>query len=150
MAPTPKSVYSNWKNPPGPGNGQQNSLGNQQHQKWSSDVGSPDPLVYQIKVEVNKQYEGRKAVDTVYCSCRCNGADTAAHYCKCPTGFQCVDLLNAIKGLGGTELAGSYCVKEGTEFTNNVTSTGQYCLDDAPGVTTADQNAGRCGSYNGH
>jgi len=104
----------------------------------------------QIKVAVNQQYEGRKAVDTVYCSCRCNGADPAAHYCKCPTGFQCVDLLNAIKGLGGTELAGSYCVKEGTDFTNGVTSTGPYCLDDAMNVTTADQNAGRCGSYNGH
>jgi len=104
----------------------------------------------QIQVEVNKQYDKRKAADTVYCSCRCNGADTSAHYCKCPTGFQCVDLLNAIKGLGGTELAGSYCVKEGTEFQNGVTSTGAYCQADAVGVTTADQNAGSCGSYNGH
>ena len=49
--------------------------------------GGPDN---QIKVEVNQQYEGRKAADTVYCSCRCNGADQSAHYCKCPTGFQCV------------------------------------------------------------
>ena len=53
LAPIPKAEYSNWKSPPGPGVGQQNSLGNQTHQKWSSDVGSPDPLVYQIKVELN-------------------------------------------------------------------------------------------------
>ena len=94
--------------------------------------------------------QGRKAADTVYCSCRCNGADTTARYCKCPTGFQCVELLNAIKGLGGTELAGSYCVKKAPSSTNGVTSTGAYCQDDAMGVTTADQNAGACGSYNGH
>jgi FtsP/CotA-like multicopper oxidase with cupredoxin domain len=48
LAPEPTSAYSAWKNPPGPGQGQQNSLGNQQHQKWSSDIGCPDPIVYKI------------------------------------------------------------------------------------------------------
>ncbi|HEX3592990.1 MAG TPA: multicopper oxidase domain-containing protein [Pseudonocardiaceae bacterium] len=40
-------------NPPGPGVGQQNSLGNETHQIWPSDIGFPDPIVYQIKVQVN-------------------------------------------------------------------------------------------------
>src|SRR5262249_37029494 len=40
-------------NPPGPGVGQQNSLGNETHQIWPSDIGFPDPIVYQIKVELN-------------------------------------------------------------------------------------------------
>ena len=48
LAPVPKSEYSTWKNPPGPGPGQQNSLGNQQHQIWSSQIGCPDPIVYKI------------------------------------------------------------------------------------------------------
>jgi FtsP/CotA-like multicopper oxidase with cupredoxin domain len=47
--------------PPGPGPGQQNSLRNQQHQLWPSDIpaigdwpgGSPDPIVYQIKDQVS-------------------------------------------------------------------------------------------------
>jgi len=54
LAPVPKSVYSNWANPPGPGDGQQNSLGNERHQIWSSDIGSPDPIVYEIKLQVNQ------------------------------------------------------------------------------------------------
>jgi FtsP/CotA-like multicopper oxidase with cupredoxin domain len=45
-------AYKSWAQTPGPGLGQQNSLGNQQHQKWSSDVGYPDPIVYEIKVQV--------------------------------------------------------------------------------------------------
>ena len=48
LAPVPKSVYSTWKNPPGPGRGQQSSLGNQQHQIWPSKLGYPDPIVYKI------------------------------------------------------------------------------------------------------
>ena len=52
LAPVPKSVYSlPGRSPPGPGRGQQNSLGNQQHQIWPSKIGSPDPLVYKIDVQ---------------------------------------------------------------------------------------------------
>jgi hypothetical protein len=106
-------------------------------------------VMNQIKVEVNKQFEGRKAANTVYCSCRCNGSDPAAHYCKCPTGYQCSELLNPIKGLGGQELAGSYCIKEGTEFINGVTSTGVACQDDIS-VKTVSDAPGTCGTYDGH
>ncbi len=48
LAPVPKSEYTSWKNPPGPGRGEQSSLGNQQHQIWPSQVGYPDPVVYKI------------------------------------------------------------------------------------------------------
>ena len=48
LAPVPVTEFSNWPLPPGPGDGQQNSLRNERHQKWSSDVGSPDPIVYKI------------------------------------------------------------------------------------------------------
>ena len=34
-----------------PGRGQQNSLGNQQHQIWPSQVGYPDPIVYKIDAQ---------------------------------------------------------------------------------------------------
>ncbi len=53
LAPTPMSEYSSWKTPPGPGNGQQSAYGNDRHQIWPSTVGYPDPIVYQIKVQVN-------------------------------------------------------------------------------------------------
>ena len=48
MAPVPSSEYSTWAKPPGPGVGQQNSLGNQQHQIYSDQIGAPEPLVHKI------------------------------------------------------------------------------------------------------
>jgi len=48
MRPVPSSEYSTWANPPGPGVGQQNSMGNQQHQIYSGQIGSPEPIVYKI------------------------------------------------------------------------------------------------------
>ncbi len=54
LAPVPKSEYGGWKSPPGPGIGQQNSLGNYQHQIWTPPGSTPvDPIVYKINVEVN-------------------------------------------------------------------------------------------------
>ena len=52
LRPVPFSDFSSWDDPPGPGEGQQNSLRNDRHQKWTSDVGSPDPLVYRIELQV--------------------------------------------------------------------------------------------------
>jgi FtsP/CotA-like multicopper oxidase with cupredoxin domain len=46
--------YSDWALPPGPGIGQQNSFRNQQHQMWPNNVGSPDPIVYRIKCQVDQ------------------------------------------------------------------------------------------------
>src|SRR3954449_1022738 len=52
--PVPKEVYSNWAQPPGPGLGQQNSLGNETHQIWPSQIGYPDPIVYKFDVVVDQ------------------------------------------------------------------------------------------------
>ena len=48
LRPISQSEYSSWAMPPGPGNGQQNSMGNERHQIWPSQIGSPDPIVYKI------------------------------------------------------------------------------------------------------
>jgi len=55
LAPIAKSEVDAWSNPPGSGPGQQNSLGNEQHQLWPNNpkVGCPDPLVYKIDLRVN-------------------------------------------------------------------------------------------------
>jgi hypothetical protein len=105
--------------------------------------GTNDPA-QRIKVEVKKQLHLRRPENAVYCSCRCNGPDPNARYCKCPTGFQCVELLSSIDRLGSKELSGSYCIKEGTEFTKQ-TNAGHECQ-----ITTPDQSPpGECGSYDG-
>jgi FtsP/CotA-like multicopper oxidase with cupredoxin domain len=54
QAARPDLGYKNWPTPPGPGAGQQNSLGNERHQKWTSDIGSPLPLVYPIDLTVDQ------------------------------------------------------------------------------------------------
>ncbi|MET0788148.1 MAG: copper oxidase, partial [Cellulomonas sp.] len=52
LAPIPVTEFSNWPFPPGPGDGQQNSLRNERHQKWVDEIGSPDPIVYKIELKV--------------------------------------------------------------------------------------------------
>lgn len=52
LRPEPKSTFSAWASPPGGGVGQQNSLGNERHQIWTSKLGYPDPIVYKIKLQV--------------------------------------------------------------------------------------------------
>lgn len=68
-----------------------------------------------IHVAVSPQLLERSADDSVYCSCRCDGPDSNARYCECPSGFACVELVEDL-GLGGGQLAGSYCIKEGTRY----------------------------------
>ena len=55
LAPVPQAEFSSWSNPPGPANGQQNSIGNERHQLWKPPgyTSYPDPLVYKIEVKVN-------------------------------------------------------------------------------------------------
>jgi FtsP/CotA-like multicopper oxidase with cupredoxin domain len=52
LTPVPQSEYAYWSKPPGPGYGQQNSIGNERHQIWPSQIGSQDPLVYKIELMV--------------------------------------------------------------------------------------------------
>jgi FtsP/CotA-like multicopper oxidase with cupredoxin domain len=64
LRPVPKSVYSSWKNPPGPGLNQQNGnpkgVGNETHQLWPSKIPAalggpyPDPIVYKIDLLVRQ------------------------------------------------------------------------------------------------
>jgi hypothetical protein len=97
-----------------------------------------------IQVAVNPQYSKRMRNEAVYCSCRCAGADPEGRYCKCPTGFQCVKLLDYVERLGSKELAGSYCVKDGTAYTEGT--------DVLPACTVDDESKnppGDCGKWDG-
>jgi hypothetical protein len=71
---------------------------------------------------VHPQCYDRQAANTVYCSCRCANADgktdDGANYCTCPDGFSCSQLVNPVAGSGNEFLAGAYCIKQGTEYTN--------------------------------
>ena len=71
--------------------------------------------VDRISVPVQPQLADRPADDAVYCSCRCDGPDAGARYCECPSGFACTELVDDL-GIGKGQLAGSYCIKEDTEY----------------------------------
>lgn len=67
---------------------------------------------------VEPQLVDRKAEDAVYCSCRCappEGVEDNATYCECPDKFECRPLVDDL-GLGKGQLAGSYCIKAGTDY----------------------------------
>ena len=72
-----------------------------------------------IVVPVDPQLVDRRAEDSVYCSCRCDGPDSNARYCECPSGYACVELVEDLQldtGQGAGNLAGSYCIKDGTRY----------------------------------
>ena len=81
-----------------------------------------------VATEVCGQCNGdRSAEQAVYCSCRCDVApgqpkDPNFNFCSCPTGFSC-SAIRPFEGLGDPELAGSYCVKTGTEFKDEATAS---------------------------
>jgi hypothetical protein len=69
----------------------------------------------EITTPVLPQLVDRQADKAVYCSCRCDGPDEGARYCECPSGYKCTELVKEL-GLQGGQLAGSYCVRNGTEY----------------------------------
>jgi hypothetical protein len=70
-----------------------------------------------VTVRVSPQLTKRQTDDAVYCSCRCNGPDENARYCECPDGFACEELVKDLKiGESGGQLAGSYCIREGSRY----------------------------------
>lgn len=79
----------------------------------SSECFVPDTDV-PVRAAVAPQLLARRADDAVYCSCRCDGPDPSARYCECPSGFECKELVPRFST--SVELAGSYCVREGTAF----------------------------------
>jgi FtsP/CotA-like multicopper oxidase with cupredoxin domain len=57
LRPEPYGDWSNWSDSPGPGDGRQNSIGNDRHQRWCNEdrvVGADKPLVYKIVLKVEE------------------------------------------------------------------------------------------------
>lgn len=75
----------------------------------------PGDKSQKITSAVDAQLKNRQADKAVYCSCRCDGEDKNARYCKCPSGYACTNLVDAYP-FGGAQLAGSYCVRDGTGY----------------------------------
>jgi hypothetical protein len=91
---------------------------------------TPDVDHKPIRATVEPQLIERRANDTVYCSCRCAGPDKKSKYCECPSGFSC-ELLNDVP-LGASQLEGSYCVKNGTQFQNGNQVVRTACAPSLP------------------
>ena len=68
-----------------------------------------------VVVPVDAWAVDRNPERAVYCSCRCAGPDPKVRYCECPSGYGCEELVKEL-GVRRKELAGSYCVKDGTVF----------------------------------
>jgi hypothetical protein len=83
-----------------------------------------------VTVAVAAQLSERRPIDAVYCSCRCAGIggakDDNSPFCECPEGFRCEDLIKDFD-LGNKQLAGGYCVKEGTEVSPEKINTNLKC-----------------------
>jgi hypothetical protein len=94
--------------------------------------GNPDKPDDRVMVPVAAQLVERQAGRSVYCSCRCDGPDDNARYCKCPDGYSCVRLVDDL-GLGKGQLAGSYCVRSGTEYDSNKPPSQNVCSGDQCG-----------------
>jgi len=87
----------------------------------TSDVDHALPCVVpgfggNVTVPVEPQRTERPPELAVYCSCRCGGNDPNARYCDCPSGFQCLEIVSDQGGEEGqTGLAGSYCIRNGSD-----------------------------------
>jgi hypothetical protein len=89
--------------------------------KYGQDAGGggctvPAHPALPITVAVAPQLVERQADKAVYCSCRCDGEDKSARYCKCPSGYACTHLVDDLHLGTGGQLAGSYCVRDGTQY----------------------------------
>lgn len=98
-------------------------------------VAVPAQLVTRTAA-ASPEHGGEGVQDSVYCSCRCDGPDPNARYCECPSGFTCTKLIDDL-GLGSAQLAGSYCIKDGSAY--KPTSGGAEC-------TSAVANCGNNGN----
>jgi hypothetical protein len=96
-----------------------------------------------VTVPVDPQRTERPPELAVYCSFRCGGSDPNARYCECPSGFECSEVV-ANRGQGASELAGSYCIRSGSDVDPNRVDS-RECSVPAPG-TTAGLNDLTCGN----
>jgi hypothetical protein len=86
--------------------------------------GTDTPVSVSVCGQCGKDSK-RAADEAVYCSCRCgpaagdenNTANDDFNFCECPSGFVCSEIRKNV-GLGDPLIAGKYCIKEGTEFTD--------------------------------
>ncbi|MEZ4440296.1 MAG: hypothetical protein R3B72_14460 [Polyangiaceae bacterium] len=91
----------------------------------------------------------RTPENSVYCSCRCGPPDSGAseadanfNFCDCPDGFTCAEVRPNV-GLGDAQLAGKYCIKQGTEFTDVGTDCGSvtgFWASQCNGLPSSDGN----------
>lgn len=84
--------------------------------------GTEDP----VAVSVCAQCSGRPAERAVYCSCRCGSpsenppeGDENFNFCDCPEGFVCEEVRRNV-GLGDAQLTGKFCVRENTQYTDEL------------------------------
>jgi hypothetical protein len=92
----------------------------------------------QVTVPVQPQLVERQTDKAVYCSCRCDGPEKNARYCECPSGYSCVDLVKQLGLEAAGQLAGAYCVRDGTVWDptdlstseNGPTCSGTACGND--------------------
>ena len=77
-----------------------------------TDGSDPNDRIIQ---PVAPQYVDRQTDQAVYCSCRCDGPDPNARDCDGPSGVSCEERGPDL-GVGTGQLAGSYCVKDGTQY----------------------------------
>jgi hypothetical protein len=73
--------------------------------------GSGDP----VTIAVETQDSTRRSMDSVYCSCRCAGPGPGP-FCSCPQRYSCTPLVDDIGLPASSAIAGSYCIREGTEY----------------------------------
>jgi hypothetical protein len=101
-----------------------------------------------IWTPVPPQKVERRRSEAVYCSCRCKNADgktnDGARYCDCPNGFKCEHLIDDV-GLGSTQLAGSYCVKKGTQYNEAEAEVSPDCTYNPRFPGGADDHPNYCG-----
>ena len=97
-------------------------------------------------VAVDPQVYKRQAADSVYCSCRCDGPDAKARYCECPSGFSCVKLVDKLPLGKGGQLAGNYCIREGTQYVKGNAVLSDVCQYSLSGKKVQ----GDCGAIDAH
>jgi len=111
--------------------------------KDQANCSLPGDPTRKVTAVVNPQLVDRTADKAVYCSCRCDGPDKNARYCKCPSGYACDKLVDEI-GVGSTQLAGSYCVRDGTQYTGPDSTTRGNCSPQ--GYPTVPDASPTCGT----
>lgn len=85
-------------------------------------VGESDvPVIAEVCGQCAKG-SGRNAAEDTYCSCRCGLADGSppdgSDLCACPLGFECSLIRPDVFISDVDHLAGKYCIKAGTAYTD--------------------------------